>query len=197
MPSCGCVGSCTCTWTSDGVVLFADGQGGYLPAAGTRVGRRNTVVTGKGTDSNPYQISFIDSLEYRPDAVEFRQVGVTNVVGKVDLDIYYATPPPDANVAAILPSSSSPSQTLYDHTLYMVYGASVGFTPVADNDIDPHIRIYVVGPGGVQIVGSSDSSPRQPTAPLAQVLTCVGFLADPALPDAIAGGGCGPVKTID
>lgn len=74
MARCGTCGNalCACRIYQDGAVLLSD-QAGFPVAANTssRSGRRTTVVAGNGTAGNPYEISFIDSLEFRPQAGEF------------------------------------------------------------------------------------------------------------------------------
>lgn len=76
MARCGTCGNavCACRVYQDGAVLLVNADGTVVPAnPDSREGRRTTVVTGNGTAGSPYEISFIDSLEYRPQAAELRR----------------------------------------------------------------------------------------------------------------------------
>lgn len=63
----GCQNPCNCTFFDDGVVQL--GSGDYVLNSGK--GRRNTVVSGKGTIKDPITVSFIDSEFFRPEAGEY------------------------------------------------------------------------------------------------------------------------------
>lgn len=83
MARCGTCGNalCACRIYQDGAVLLTDVDGAAVPDnEGSREGRRTTVVSGNGTAGDPYEISFIDSLEYRPQAGEIRR-DTADVVG--------------------------------------------------------------------------------------------------------------------
>lgn len=61
MANCQCLDPCNCLVTEDG--FFANRS---------TDGRANTVVTGRGTETDPYVISFQQSEFYRPDSGEIR-----------------------------------------------------------------------------------------------------------------------------
>lgn len=62
----GCSTPCGCVMADDGIKVIGDSY-----VVNTGEGRRNTVVSGTGTVSNPYTVSFIDSEFFRPEAGEF------------------------------------------------------------------------------------------------------------------------------
>lgn len=61
MVMCGCISPCNCSISEDG----------YFGNAPSR-GRANTQVTGNGSVSDPFVLSFIDSVNFRPQAAEVR-----------------------------------------------------------------------------------------------------------------------------
>lgn len=106
MARCGTCGNslCACRIYQDGAVLLVDGDGVPVPSnPQSRDGRRTTVVTGNGTPGDPYEISFIDSLEFRPQAAELRRDSA-DIVGpaasrEVEFEfILYQTPSYDPMV---------------------------------------------------------------------------------------------------
>lgn len=86
-----CTTPCTCIFADDGIKVI---NNNYVVNTGE--GRRNTVVDGSGTVSDPYTISFIDSEFYRPNAAEIGYPPQTaNTGGEDDFQggfVVYQTP---------------------------------------------------------------------------------------------------------
>lgn len=101
MPNCGCSGVCNCFVAQNGAIFIAEtdfdtGAVTYLNSS--RIGWRDNVVAGNGRATNPYAVSFRDSLEYRPRAQEWRQTGTnfyTTGWSAGDPNVY-STPIPSA-----------------------------------------------------------------------------------------------------
>lgn len=80
MARCDCT-KCGCSVAQNGVVLIESDTDVALITElvdSTRVGWRDNVVVGRGTTPSPYEISFVDSVEYRPWAAEMRQAPFTS-----------------------------------------------------------------------------------------------------------------------
>lgn len=105
MARCGTCGNalCACRIYQDGAVLLVDGNGDPVSSnPQSRKGRRTTVVTGNGTAGDPYEISFIDSVDFRPQAAELRRNSAAPADGsnEVELEfILYQTPSYDPIMA--------------------------------------------------------------------------------------------------
>lgn len=75
----GCSTPCGCVMADDGIKVIGDSY-----VVNTGEGRRNTVVSGTGTVSNPYTVSFIDSEFFRPEAGDHHVEGLLKIsVSKV------------------------------------------------------------------------------------------------------------------
>lgn len=101
MARCGCSKTCTCFVDQNGATIIAQetdvlaGTVSLMPSS--RIGWRDNVVTGSGRQSDPYVVSFKDSLEYRPPAQELRQTGPNFYNdGWVVEPTVYSTPAPKA-----------------------------------------------------------------------------------------------------
>lgn len=75
MPPCNCT-KCGCSVAQNGVVFVQTETGivgaEFLPS--TRIGWRDNVVDGQGSSAEPFSVSFVDSVEYRPWAAEMKQI---------------------------------------------------------------------------------------------------------------------------
>lgn len=100
MPNCGCSKVCGCFVAQNGAVFISETDfdtGAITYLATARIGWRDNVVDGNGRATNPYTVSFRDSLEYRPRAQEWRQTGPNyDNDGWVLEPTVYSTPIPNA-----------------------------------------------------------------------------------------------------
>lgn len=80
MPTCNCAKVCNCFVDDNGAPIVVESFDPGIPATTLldtpRIGSRDSVVVGSGRSTNPYSVSFKDSLEYRPRAQEWRQTGI-------------------------------------------------------------------------------------------------------------------------
>lgn len=129
MARCGeCTSSCQCEMTQDGVLSLADAEGAVFDLI--RTGRLTSTVEGSGSSANPFTVSFVDSLEYRPPAAH----GVSTTVGFGDgaphdvewTSKTYGTPLPSSGFVFILPAF--PEELYITDGLMQVVGASLVFT---------------------------------------------------------------------
>lgn len=134
MARCGTCGNalCACRVYQDGAVLLVNADGTVVPAnANSRDGRRTTVVTGNGTAGSPYEISFIDSLEYRPQAAELRTdtpQAVGSVTGNnVNFDFILYNTPSNNRILSHEPAGFSEDANL-NSVEWLFFGASARFS---------------------------------------------------------------------
>jgi hypothetical protein len=123
MAELGCTSGCSCHAEEDG--FFANDS---------EHGRRNTVVTGNGTLSDPWTVSFIDSVQYRPVAAEIRYPdrsldGIQTLNGE-GITVVYKTSPNNKTVFVGYPTPTSPSMIVSGN--YFIVGAAAEFQANAD-----------------------------------------------------------------
>lgn len=110
--NCGCSKACNCLVTTNGTLIQAAEIGGTDPQPNTRVGWRDSIVEGSGSASNPYTVSFVDSLEYRPWAAEARENAAGSNLWDGNPIIYNSKSGDPLFVwAAVLPGTINISQT--------------------------------------------------------------------------------------
>lgn len=81
MPTCGCSKSCNCTVVSNGapiIIQSGDPLDMVLVDVG-KIGTADNIVSGSGRPTDPYSISWKDSVEFRPRAEEWRQLPYDDV----------------------------------------------------------------------------------------------------------------------
>lgn len=85
-----CSKACACSVIQDGNQILQVSSNAILFTSefleSPRVGRRSTVVVGNGSLQSPFRISFIDSLQYRPLAFEYKIPGPIPLTGDTLFD---------------------------------------------------------------------------------------------------------------
>lgn len=90
MPNCGCTKACSCTVAANGAPIIIE-SGGALDLTLIdigQVGAPDNIVQGSGRPTDPYSITWKDSLEYRPRAQEWRQLPFTSQEWTSDPTLY-------------------------------------------------------------------------------------------------------------
>lgn len=171
MPICGCVESCNCT-------VAQDGYWGNHP----ELGRNFSNVTGDGSSSDPFVITFLDSLEFRPRTAE---------IGWKDFSLVSTS----SNFTPVSFTADQDSFLIYESPIhfvvrdpfsfeyrysdfnYMYIGASVTFAETADASTNDRqialANLYAeVFPATSHVIAASQS-PGGNADPL--TLTCEAF----------------------
>lgn len=162
MPTCNqCLTPCNCLMSEDG----------FRAGRGNEDGRRNSVLTGVGTTTDPYVVQFQMSGEYRPPAGELRAANLTvnntstkNVTSADAPSIYWDSPD---SVFTFYPGVLLTLTT----GNYHVVGASASF---AANSTGVR-RLALLGTdetGGTYTVAGDEQSGH---ATKNTILTCSGF----------------------
>lgn len=174
MALCGsCKEPCSCLIQNDGV------KSGH-----PELGRNFTQVDGKGTEENPFTISFYDQNEFRPKAMEvtFEDVLVPNGTFGINLreegmvtDVTYQSP----NEFLIRYPSIESTVYVYASGSFYVIGATATFDQVADANTTNRVIVLVgvvESPIGnpVEVAIGAHQTPGGLTDPI--TVTCEGYL---------------------
>lgn len=168
---CNCINPCNCLLTEDG--YFANRSAD---------GRRNTVVSGIGTQADPLTIEFQQSEFYRPPSGEQQVYNITvpdeaasGTEGVTQADYsfisIYESP---SKVFVMVPQPTFASVSVATFGYYQVVGASASFAANATGE--RNIAIYgesPVGLTGALVAGNT----QQGISTGNTVLTCAGFSA--------------------
>lgn len=168
MPTCGqCNNPCTCLVSEDG--FFAN-----RPTDG----RANTVVTGRGTPSEPFTVSFVQSEFYRPESGELKQTNtfvlpdnsVNNVSPTTGFTFGSVYQSPGSVFVSFTPVGSSVLTGSFGHFKYL--GASATFSANATGI--RYMSIIGSNPWNlIDYVVAGNSSLGDSVGP--SVLNCAGF----------------------
>lgn len=90
MPNCGCNKACSCTVVANGapIIIESSDQFSVVLIDVGKTGGPDNIVEGSGRPTDPYSVSFKDSLEYRPRAQEWRQLPYTTEEWTSDPTLY-------------------------------------------------------------------------------------------------------------
>lgn len=145
MPTCGNCTTCNCYVTEDGIKSVAD-----------VLGRNTTRVTGSGTTADPFEISFLDQLEFRPRTSEihwddgplfnsagggdgdWKSIGLTGAFTP-DFKLY------ESPVVFVFrnPSSFTDHPYAYAQLNHFILGASATFAPTP-GEVSTHVKQLIL-----------------------------------------------------
>lgn len=167
MPNCGCTKACTCTFVANGapIIIETATQLSLSLVDIGRVGPADNVVSGTGRPTDPYSVSFKDSLEYRPRAQEWRQLPFTSQEWTSEPTLYST---PVFNALFLWAPESSPQ--LAQSGLILGAYADVntgGITITTEISIFFGFTTADVGPSVVSRYTSTNVNP---------LMACTGFL---------------------
>lgn len=168
MPNCGCSKACSCRVVANGAPIIIESAGDGLNLSLIDVGKvggPDNIVTGSGRTTDPYSVSWKDSLEYRPRAQEWRQSPFTTQAWTSEPTLYST---PFSNAIFLWALTHEPNLTASGVLLGAYADVNTGgvTTPI-ELTLFFDALIFDDGPNEVAYSVTSVSNP---------VLACTGFV---------------------